>query len=102
MIFIVKRMRHLGRPLDKNQLRDAETIEADIHIEHQSNIGDGVNLGRASVIATVKGDRPLKASPWPELVDVQLHSMGPLAMVLTGTEFIDGIGYAQSWLCRQR
>lgn len=102
MHYLIKRMRHLGKPLDKNQLRDAETLTADVRIEHQSHIGDGNVMGRASVIATLKGEWPLQASPWPDLVDVQLHSMGPIGMTLTGTEFIDGVGYAQSWLCKHR
>ncbi|SDS22445.1 hypothetical protein SAMN05216421_1130 [Halopseudomonas xinjiangensis] len=102
MHFQITRMRLLGKPLDKKQLRDAERITADVRIEHQSNIGDGVKMGRASVIATLKGEWPLQTSPWPDLVDVQLHSMGPLGMTLTGTEFVDGVGYAQSWICLQR
>lgn len=99
MHYLVTRMRNRGVPLDRKQLREAEEVYADVRIEHQSNIGDGVVLGRASVIATLKGDWPLQVSPWPDLVDVQLHTIGPLYMTLTGVEFIDGAGYAQSWRC---
>ncbi len=31
-------MRHLGRPLDPKQLRDADEVCADVRIQHESNL----------------------------------------------------------------
>lgn len=95
MIFYVKRMRHLGRPLDHKQLQAIEAVRCDVAVNHES-----CTMGRASVVAKVRGDWPLAAGSLPELLDAQLHSMAPNGMVLTGIEVIDDVAYAQSWLCR--
>ena len=95
MIFYVKRMRHLGKPLDHKQLREVEAMRCDIAINHESCV-----MGRSSVVAKVRGDWPLADSALPPLLDVQLHSMAPNGMVLSGIEVIEGVAYAQSWLCK--
>jgi hypothetical protein len=96
MIFYVTRMRVKGRPLTPDQLSRGERLRCNIRIEHE-----GCVQGRSSVVARTLGSGgPLEAGPLPDLVDVQLHSMQANGMVLTGTEEIDGVMYAQSWLCR--
>lgn len=95
MLFKVKRMRQRGVPLHHNQLREAEELCVDVKIEHE-----GCVLGRASVVAKISTRWPLQTAPWPELLDVSLHSMAPNGMVLSGLEVVDGVAYAQSWLCR--
>lgn len=95
MIFKVIRMRHRGVALLPKQLRNIDPIRGDVRITHESNI-----LGRSSVVAIMGGDLPLDAPRLPDLLDCQLHSMANNAMVLSGIEEIDGVTYAQSWLCR--
>ncbi|UGV30973.1 hypothetical protein LO767_00150 [Halopseudomonas aestusnigri] len=96
MIFYVTRMRVKGRPLTPEQINRAERIQCNVSVRHES-----CDLGRASVVARTAGSGgPLEKGPLPDLIDVQLHSMVPNAMVLSGIEEIDGVMYAQSWLCR--
>lgn len=98
MLFYVTRMRVKGRPLTPAQLHKGERLRCCISIQHESHLG----MGRATVVARVGGSAgPLDASPIPELLEVSLHSMAPNGMVLSGVEQIDGVSYAQSWLCRQ-
>tara|TARA_R110001606_G_scaffold399270_1_gene583265 strand:- start:1933 stop:2229 length:297 start_codon:yes stop_codon:yes gene_type:complete len=97
MIYYVTRMRHKGRPLTPQQLQKAERVRCNIGVNHESNI-----LGRSSVVARTAGHAgPLDTPPLPELLDVTLHSMASNAMVLSGIEQVDGVSYAQSWICRQ-
>lgn len=92
MVFKIVRMRVKGVPLTPAELSRAVPIRADIAIQHESNV-----MGRSSVVAKLRF--PHDGINWPELLDCQLHSMAPNAMVLTGTEVIDGVAYGQSWLC---
>lgn len=96
MIFEITRMRHLGKPIDPKHLRGTDRIIADVAISHESCV-----MGRAAVVAKLRGEFPLSPSPMPELIDVQIHSMAPNGMTLTGVEVIDGVTYGQSWRCRQ-
>ncbi len=88
-------MRHRGVPLDHKQLQQTAEVCADIRIEHESCV-----MGRASVVARIGTNWPLDVPPWPELLDVTLHSMAPNGMTLSGLEVIGNVAYAQSWLCR--
>ena len=95
MIFLVRRMRAKGVPLTPEQLRKADEIRGDVRINHES-----CNLGRASVVAMLKGAMPLNEPQIPDLLDASVQSMAPNALVISGIELIDGVAYAQSWLCR--
>ncbi|MNU03109.1 hypothetical protein D3C72_2470250 [compost metagenome] len=61
-------------------------------------------MGRPSLIAEVlpvQADKRSQATPlWSSLVDAHIHSMATHGMVITGTEIIDGVAYAQSWHCK--
>jgi len=94
MIFLVRRMRVRGVPLSPQQLRKEQEIRGDVRVNHESCV-----LGRASVIATLKSGQPLSEPDIPELLDASLHSMAPNAFVLSGIEVVDGVAYAQSWIC---
>ncbi|MEH6500170.1 hypothetical protein [Halopseudomonas aestusnigri] len=97
MIFYVTRMRVKGRPLKPEQISRGERLQCNIRIEHESCV-----QGRASVVAKTAGSAgPQEAGPLPYLMDCQLHSMQANGMVLSGIEEVDGVMYAQSWLCRQ-
>ena len=96
MIFYVTRMRVKGRKLTPEQISRGERVRCNMSIEHESCV-----QGRASVVARTAGSGgPLEAGPLPDLMDCQLHSMQANGMVLSGIEQIDGVMYAQSWLCR--
>ncbi|SDS29655.1 hypothetical protein SAMN05216198_1636 [Halopseudomonas litoralis] len=95
MIFRVTLMRRRGVPFTPKELSKDQGKRVDVAINHESCV-----MGRSSVVASIRGAWPLSEPPWPELMDCQLHSMAPNGMVLTGTEEIDGVMYAQSWLCR--
>jgi len=41
---------------------------------------------------------PIYSDKLPELLDVRLMAMSPLAFTLTGFERVAGVEYAQSWL----
>lgn len=95
MIFYIKRMRHLGKPIEPKRLRDTQPVRVDIGINHESS-----TMGRSAIVAKIRGDWPLAEPAFPDLIDAQLHSMAPNGMVLSGIEIVDGVAYAQSWLCR--
>ncbi|PBK05897.1 hypothetical protein CNQ84_00505 [Pseudomonas abyssi] len=96
MIFYVTRMRVKGRPLKPEQISRGERLQCNIRIEHESCV-----QGRSSVVARTAGSAgPQEPGPLPDLMDCQLHSMQANGMVLSGIEEINGVMYAQSWLCR--
>lgn len=95
MEFRVVRMRERGVAIPREQLRTAEPLKIDVLIE-TSLFED---LGRHSRVARCFSSNPAH-EPLPRLYDAQVNSMAPLAMVITGVEFVDGVGYAQSWWCR--
>lgn len=95
MMLYVVRMRERGRPLNLDERRAAQPARGNVMITHESNI-----LGRSSVVATMTGEMPMDELRLPELMDCQLHSMAHNAFVLSGVEEIEGITYAQAWLCR--
>lgn len=88
-------MRHRGVAVPRDQLRTAEPLKADVLIEATFNEG----LGRYSRVARCFSSNP-GHEPLPRLFDAEINSMAPLGLVITGTELVDGVGYAQSWWCR--
>lgn len=95
MMLYVIRMRERGRPVALDERRAAQPVRGNVMINHESNV-----LGRSSVVAKMGGGLPLDKLRLPELMDCQLHSMSHNAFVLSGVEEIDGVTYAQAWLCR--
>lgn len=95
MMLYVVRMSERGRPLSLPERRKSEPVRGNVMINHESNV-----LGRSSVVARMTGGLPLDQLRLPELMDCQLHSMSHNAFVLSGLEEIDGVTYAQAWLCR--
>jgi hypothetical protein len=95
MEFRVVRMRHRGVAIPRDQLRKSEPLKIDVLIE--TSLCE--DIGRHSRVARCFSANP-NHEPLPRLYDAQVNSMAPLAMVITGVEFVDGVGYAQSWWCR--
>lgn len=97
MIFLITPLRSQGKPLDRQHLRSAPFVRGDLRIEqHESRL-----LGRITRAAFINTGAPSDMGPLGTLLDVEVHSMAPNAMVVTGLEVIDGVAYGQSWLCRQ-
>ncbi|MNR58074.1 hypothetical protein D3C85_1789860 [compost metagenome] len=74
---------------------NATPIRGDVIIGMAKN----TPMGRPSLAASIR--EPSRDVPeLPPLYDVQVHSLVGNSMVITGTEIIDGVAYAQSWHCR--
>jgi hypothetical protein len=56
-------------------------------------------LGRYTDVARFQTSGAADEQPLPMLLDVRLKHMGPLGLVLSGIEQIDGVSYAQAWYC---
>nr|WP_024309941.1 MULTISPECIES: hypothetical protein [Pseudomonas] len=95
MQFRVVQMRRRGVAVPKDQLRSAEPLTIDVLIEASFY----EDLGRYSRVARCFTSNP-GHEPLPRLFDAEINSMAPLGMVITGTEIVDGVAYAQSWWCR--
>ncbi|HIQ45124.1 MAG TPA: hypothetical protein EYH47_20495 [Pseudomonas oleovorans] len=95
MQFRVVQMRRRGVAVPRDQLRSAEPLIIDVLIE--ASICE--ELGRYSRVARCFSSNP-GHEPLPRLFDAEINSMATLGMIITGTEIVDGVGYAQSWWCR--
>ena len=96
MIFLVTPKRIKGRAITPEQAKKIQAVRGDLVVSHKDS-----PMGRPSIVAELNGMMPLDPKQLPDLLDVTLHSVVPVAMVLSGTEIIDGVAYAQSWVCRQ-
>jgi len=96
MHFLVVRRRHLGVALDANELRKAQPVRGGIAVEEERV----ECLKRVSRVAKVRGPWPMEPPLLPLLLDVNLASMAPNGMILSGIEEVNGVMYAQSWWCR--
>ncbi|MCY1359451.1 hypothetical protein D9M69_460220 [compost metagenome] len=95
MHFDIRRLRYKGKPIEQRKLDNVQYIRGDVYIR----LDEHSPMGRPSRIAeTLKTTGDTKTLP--PLYDVQVHTMATLGMVITGTEIIDGVAYAQSWHCR--
>ncbi len=70
-------------------------VHGDVYIRRDQNSP----MDRPSVIASILKIEQ-QAPTQPPLYDAQIHTMTTLGLVITGTEIIDGVAYAQSWHCR--
>ena len=96
MHVLVTPMRSRGVPMDAKARRRNPAIRGNVLVS--STICK--ELGRASNIARVEVGMPLDPDPLPPLLDATLAGMAVTGFVLSGIEYIDGCGYAQSWWCR--
>ncbi|MCQ4257491.1 hypothetical protein [Stutzerimonas stutzeri] len=96
MYFNVRRRRVLGKSIDNRELSRVQPIYGDVRIVHQNP----PELGRPSQVANLVFDNPLESSVIPPLMDVSLYSMATNGFTLSGIEIVDGVAYAQSWLCQ--
>ncbi|MDH4566142.1 hypothetical protein E8E95_05575 [Pseudomonas sp. BN414] len=95
MHFDIRRLRFKGKPIDDRKMKNVQPIRGDVYIR----MDERSPMGRPSLVAEIlktMGGMPTL----PTLYDVQVHGMATLALVITGTEIIDGVAYAQSWHCR--
>lgn len=95
MQFILRRMRHRGRAMDGRRDLSVDLLQGDIRI----GLARTTPMGRPAVTASFKCGGNF-VPEIPPLYDVQVHSLLGEILVITGTEIVDGIAYAQSWHCR--
>jgi hypothetical protein len=96
MYFNVRRRRINGKSIDIRELSRVQPIYGDVRIVHQTP----AELGRPSQVASLITDNPLVRSVIPPLMDVSLYTMATNGFTLSGIEIVDGVAYAQSWLCQ--
>lgn len=96
MHFRIHRLRDRGIAKTKARLKKEQPYIGDVFI----NVEQDNPLGRASRVAYIHHGGPAGTHPLPPLYDAEVHSMAPLAMIITGVEEFDGVMYAQSWWCR--
>ncbi|WP_217476627.1 hypothetical protein [Stutzerimonas stutzeri] len=96
MYFNVRRRRINGKPIDSRELSRVPPIYGDVRIMHEKP----AELGRPSQVASLISDNPLVSSVIPPLMDVSLYTMSTNGFTLSGIEMVDGVAYAQSWLCQ--
>ncbi|MGQ7814622.1 hypothetical protein ACUTAH_02915 [Metapseudomonas furukawaii] len=95
MHFDIRRLRFKGKPIEDRKLKNVQPLRGDVYIR----MDERSPMGRPSLIAEILKVQP-STKLLPPLYDVQIHGMATLALVITGTEIIDGVAYAQSWHCR--
>lgn len=95
MHFEILRKRHKGRAMKGRQDVNATPIRGDVRI----GLAKNTPMERPSLAASVQAEGRLQPE-LPPLYDVQVHSLIGDSLVITGTEIIDGVAYAQSWHCR--
>ncbi|UCP00062.1 hypothetical protein LF844_09695 [Metapseudomonas lalkuanensis] len=95
MHFDIRRLRFKGKPIEDRKLQNVQPLRGDVYIR----MDERSPMGRPSLIAEILKVQP-STKLLPPLYDVQIHGMATLALVITGTEIIDGVAYAQSWHCR--
>ena len=96
MKFEVRRQRLRGVPLERDSRTAATPVVGDLRIEDQRS----QRFGRTVRVATLYSfDRQVDPGELPQLFDVQVLWMSPMAMVLSGFEVIDNTGYTQTSLC---
>ncbi|MDN3221361.1 hypothetical protein [Pseudomonas nunensis] len=97
MHLLVTPMRLRGVALDAKARRRYPAINGNVMV----NSAVSQELGRATNIACCQVGMPLDPDPLPPLLDATLAGMAMTGFVLSGTEYIDGCAYAQSWWCQQ-
>lgn len=88
-------MRYRGRAMTSRADLNATLLQGEVRI----GLVKHTPMGRPSVTATFKcgGDFVPEIPP---LYDVQVHSLLGNNFVITGTEFVEDVAFAQSWDCR--
>jgi hypothetical protein len=97
MHLLITPMRVRGIALEPKSRRGYPAIKGNVLV----NTTVSAELGRAMNIARVDVGMPLDPDPLPPLLDATLAGMSVTGFVLSGIEYIDGCGYAQSWWCRE-
>jgi hypothetical protein len=96
MRYLITARRRYGVAIPAQQLSKVQPIRGDVHI------GESVSeqLGRPSLTAWIFVSSPSMPDPLPPLLDVRVTGMAQNGMNLNGVEEVDGVLYAQSWLCK--
>lgn len=95
MQFIIRRMRHRGRAMGGRQDLNADLLQGEVRI----GLANNTPMGRPSMTASFQCAGKF-VPEIPHLYDVQVHSLLGNILVITGTEIVDGVAYAQSWQCK--
>ena len=96
MHFAVRLLRHQGRVIPWRTIANQPPKVGDLRIEECRDEELRRYVRTAKLLPSDSGG--IEAPLLPELLDVRIVSMSPLAFTLTGFERIDGVEYAQSWL----
>lgn len=97
MRFVVTPLRRQGRALARREL-GGDAVRGDVTLQHR---GECPELGRAAIVAMVRGDGTPTTAPdaLPRLYDAEIRTMGTNGLTISGLEFVNGVAYAQSWHC---
>jgi len=95
MLFVVRRLRHRGRPLPKHEWINRPAAVGDLRVEQ---ISDDELRRYLRIARVVDAGRARNPDQLPPLYDPVLIAMSPQAFSLTGFERIDGVDVVQSWL----
>lgn len=87
----------LGKRRPAKDMRSAERITTDLHIDHWPS----TPLGRPAVVAHIFKTTPAAPDKLPPLYDAQIEGMAQLAFTVSGFELVDGVLYRQEWHCRE-
>jgi hypothetical protein len=96
MLVDVSPMRERGKALPQHAVQSGPAVHGDLIVVQEKSQA----LNRWSNIARFQMSGAADVQPMPPLHDAVLSWMGPTGFVLTGSEFVDGVAYAQSWWCR--
>lgn len=96
MLFEVRRQRHRGRPVSKQDLAYQVPVRGDLRVQERAAEEMGRRVCRVASLHAL--DRAIEDELLPPLYDASLLWAAPLGMVLGGVEFEGGVGYLQSWL----
>ena len=95
MLFVVRFLRHRGRPLPWREVVNRQPRSDDLRVEQCYDEELRRHVRMARLLDPGAPGHPRDA---PTLLDVRLIAMSPQAFTLTGFERVDGADYAQSWL----
>lgn len=95
MRFAVRLLRRRGRLLSRYDVANLPPLIGDLRVEEMMDTVCGRYLRTASLRPD---DRVVGPALIPDLFDVHLIGMSPIAFSLTGIERMDGAEFAQSWL----
>lgn len=94
MHFDIRLLRERGKPIPRRQLDRVTPRRGDVYIQLEQKSP----MGRPSLVAYLHCEKP--GASEIRLYDACINGMATTALVITGTEIIGDVAYAQSWHCR--